>query len=209
MSVTIQWLGHAGFKISHNGVIIYIDPWKLGISPHDATFVLVSHTHYDHYSNLDITGVSGPRTQLIATADVIEKEGAGQAIEPGRTIEIGQVRVTATPAYTPDKQYHPRANNWVGFIVEIGSKRIYYAGDTDIIPEMRELTDIDLALLPVGGTYTMDADEAARAVSQIKPQQAIPYHWGDIVGSLDDAEKFTQIAACKVALLNPSESVTL
>jgi L-ascorbate metabolism protein UlaG (beta-lactamase superfamily) len=209
MSVTIQWFGHAGFKISHNGVIIYIDPWKLGISPHDATFVLVSHMHYDHYSNSDIIGVSGPRTQLIATADVIEKEGAGQVIEPGRTIEIGQVRVTATPAYTPDKQYHPRANNWVGFIVEIGSKRIYYAGDTDIIPEMRELTDIDLALLPVGGTYTMDADEAARAVSQIKPQQAIPYHWGDIVGSLDDAEKFTQTAACKVALLNPGESVTL
>ena len=209
MSVTIQWLGHASFRISHNDTVIYIDPWKLNISPHDATFVLVSHTHYDHYSNSDITGVSGPRTQLIATADVIEKEGAGQAIEPGRTIEIGQVRVTATPAYTPDKQYHPRVNNWVGFIVEIGSKRIYYAGDTDIIPEMRELTDIDLALLPVGGTYTMDADEAAQAVSQIKPQQAIPYHWGDIVGSLDDAEKFAQTAACKVALLNPGESITL
>ncbi len=209
MSVTIQWLGHASFRISHNDTVIYIDPWKLDISPHDATYVLVSHTHYDHYSNSDIIGVSGPGTQLIAAADVIEKEGAGQAIEPGRTIEIGQVRITATPAYNPDKQYHPRANNWVGFIVEIGSKRIYYAGDTDIIPEMRELTDIDLALLPVGGTYTMDADEAAQAVSQIKPQQAIPYHWGDIVGSLDDAEKFTQIAACKVALLNPSESVTL
>jgi len=209
MSVTIQWLGHASFRISHNDTIIYIDPWKLDISPHDATFVLVSHTHYDHYSSSDITRVSGPQTRLIATADVIEKEGTGQTVEPGRAIEIGQVRVTATPAYNPDKQYHPRANNWVGFIVEIGSKRIYYAGDTDIITEMRELTEIDLALLPVGGTYTMDADEAVQAVSQIKPQQAIPYHWGDIVGSLDDAKKFAKIAACKVTLLNPGESVTL
>jgi len=209
MSMTLQWLGHASFRISEGDTVIYVDPWKLKSSPHDATVVLVSHSHYDHYSAKDIAAVSGPDTKLIAAADVISAENTGQPMSPGQTIESPGVRITGVPAYNPNKQFHPKANNWVGFIVEVGSKRIYYAGDTDLTKEMKALTNIDVALLPVGGTYTMNAAEAAEAVKNIKPKQAVPYHWGDIVGDRSNAEQFAKTASCQVEVLSPGQSVDL
>ena len=208
MGITIQWLGHASFKICHEDTVIYIDPWKLKESPHDATLVFVSHSHYDHYSPEDIAKVSGQDTKLIASADVVAKEKAGEAIMSGLTVELESVRVRGVAAYNPNKQFHPKANNWVGFIIEIGSKRIYYAGDTDLTEEMKALKDIDIALLPVGGTYTMNADEAAEAAKHIKPKQAIPYHWGDIVGRRSDAERFAELAECEVKILTAGESIS-
>ena len=209
MGTTIQWLGHASFRISHNETIIYIDPWKLKNEPNDATIVLVSHNHYDHYSTDDIAKVSGPDTKLIASADVIAKEHAGEAIMPGLTVELGGVRIIAVPAYNPAKEFHPRANNWVGFVIEIDSKRIYYAGDTDLTEEMKVLKNIDVALLPVGGTYTMDATEAAEAANHIKPRKVIPYHWGDIVGELSDAKKFAEMAECRTTVITPGQTAHL
>ncbi len=208
MGITIQWLGHASFKICHEDTVIYIDPWKLKESPHDATLVFVSHSHYDHYSPEDIAKVSGQDTKLIASADVVAKEKAGEAIMPGLVVELESVRVRGVAAYNPDKQFHPKANNWVGFIIEIGSKRIYYAGDTDLTEEMKALKDIDMALLPVGGTYTMNAEEAAEAAKHVKPKQAIPYHWGDIVGRRSDAEQFAELAECEVKVLAAGESIS-
>ena len=209
MGTTLQWLGHAGFKICHEDTVIYIDPWKLKDSPHDASLVLVSHSHYDHYSTEDIARVSGAETKLVASADVVAKEKAGQAITPGQTIELGSVRVSGVAAYNPSKQFHPKSNNWVGFVIEVGSKRIYYAGDTDLTDEMKSLKEIDVALLPVGGTFTMDATEAAEATKYIKPKRAIPYHWGDIVGSRADAEKFANTVECETKILTPGETITL
>jgi len=208
MGITIQWLGHASFRICHEDVVIYIDPWKLKKSPGDATLVLVSHSHHDHYSPEDIAKVSGQDTKLIASADVVAKEKAGEAIMPGLVVEMESVRVRGIAAYNPTKKFHPKANNWVGFIIEIGSKRIYYAGDTDLTEEMKALKDIDIALLPVGGTYTMNAEEAAEATRHIKPKQAIPYHWGDIVGSRSDAEQFAELAECEVKVLAAGESIS-
>lgn len=208
VGVTIQWLGHASFKICREDTVIYIDPWKLKKSPNDATLVLVSHSHYDHYSPEDIAKVSGPDTKLIASADVVVKEKAGEAIMPGLVVELESVRVRGVAAYNPDKQFHPRAKNWVGFIIEIGGKRIYYAGDTDLTEEMKALKDIDVALLPVGGTYTMNAEEAAEAARHIKPRQAIPYHWGDIVGGRSDAERFAELAECEVKILTAGENIS-
>ena len=192
MGITIQWLGHASFKIHCEDKVIYIDPWKLKDSPQDATAVLVSHSHYDHYSAEDIEKVSGPDTKLIAAADVINQHGKGQVINPGQTIELNDIKVTGVPSYNPDKQFHPKSNNWVGFVIEVCSKRMYYAGDTDLTEEMKALQNIDVALLPVGGTYTMDAEDAAEAAGHIKPKQAIPYHWGDIVGSRAQADQFAK-----------------
>ena len=209
MGITIQWLGHASFKICHEDTVIYIDPWKLKDSPQDASLVLVSHSHYDHYSTKDIARVSGENTKLFASADVIAKEKAGDAITPGQTIELGNVRVSGVAAYNPNKQFHPKSNSWVGFVVELGSKRIYYAGDTDLIDEMKSLKAIDVALLPVGGTYTMSAAEAAEATEHIKPKLAIPYHWGDIVGDRADAEAFSNAAECEVQMLSPGETADL
>ena len=209
MGITLQWLGHASFKICHEDAVVYIDPWKLKDSPQDATLVLVSHSHYDHYSREDIAKVSGENTKLFASADVIAKEKAGDTITPGQTIELGGVRVTGVASYNPNKQFHPKSNNWVGFVIELGSKRIYYAGDTDLTDEMKSLKEIDVALLPVGGTYTMNAAEAAEATKHIKPKQAIPYHWGDIVGGRADAEAFSNAAECEVQILSPGETAGL
>ncbi|MFB0552932.1 MAG: MBL fold metallo-hydrolase [Phycisphaerae bacterium] len=209
MGITIQWLGHASFKICHEDIVIYIDPWKLKESPHDANLVFVSHSHHDHYSPEDITKISGPDTKLIASADVVAKEKAGEAITPGLMIELEGVRVRGVAAYNPDKAFHPKKNNWVGFLIEIGSKQIYYAGDTDLTEEIKNIKYIiDVALLPVGGTYTMNAEEAAEAAKYIKPALAIPYHWGDIIGGQEDADKFAALAECKVKILTPGESTS-
>jgi len=209
MGITIQWLGHASFKICHEDTVIYIDPWKLKESPGDATLVFVSHSHHDHYSPGDIAKVSGPDTKLIASADVVAKEKAGEVIMPGLMIELEGVRVRGVAAYNPDKAFHPKKNNWVGFLMEIGSKQIYYAGDTDLTEQIKNLKDIiDVALLPVGGTYTMNAEEAAEATKYIKPALAIPYHWGDIIGGQEDAEKFAALAECEVKILKAGESIS-
>ena len=207
MGITIQWLGHASFKIRHENDVIYIDPWKLKDSPQDATLVLVSHSHYDHYSAQDIAKVSGPDTKLVASADVVAKQNSGEAMMGGLTIELENVRLIGVAAYNPNKQFHPRANNWVGFVIELGGKRLYYAGDTDLTPEMKALKSIDVAMLPVGGTYTMDAAAAAEAVASIKPKAAIPYHWGDIVGGRNDAESFAEAAQCDVKILTPGQTL--
>ncbi len=207
MGITIQWLGHASFRIAQGKEVIYIDPWKLKESAHDATVVLVSHSHGDHYSPEDIEKVSGPDTKLISSVDVIAKERRGEALLPGLRIVLEGVSLTGVAAYNPDKQFHPRSKNWVGFVIEAGSNRIYYAGDTDFTDEMKGLKDIDIALLPVGGKYTMNGEEAAEAARQIGPKYAIPYHWGDIVGSRSDADAFAKGAGCEVKVLSPGESV--
>lgn len=209
MGITIQWLGHASFKIRHENEVLYIDPWKLKDSPHDATLVLISHSHYDHYSPQDIAKVSGPDTKLVAAADVVAKQNSGEAMMNGLTIELENVRLIGVAAYNPNKQFHPRANNWVGFVIELGEKRLYYAGDTDLTPEMKALKSIDVAMLPVGGTYTMDAAAAAEAVASIKPKVAIPYHWGDIVGTRSDAESFAEAASCDVKILTPGQTLSV
>jgi L-ascorbate metabolism protein UlaG (beta-lactamase superfamily) len=205
----IQWLGHASVRIWSGDVVIYVDPRKLSDSPHDATLVLVTHTHSDHYSPTDIAKVWGPEAKLIAAGDVVAAEGKGQAILPGQMIESSGVRVTGVAAYNLTKPNHPKSKNWVGFIIEIGAKRIYCAGDTDLTEEMKALTDIDVAILPVGGMYTMDADEAAEATGYLKPELAIPYHWGDIVGSLSDAQRFAELAHCIVKIMTVGESIRL
>lgn len=207
MPVTIQWLGHASFRISGEDVVVYIDPWKLSKAGHDATVVLVSHSHYDHYSADDVAKVAGTETKILGPGDVVGRQGRGQVIKPGQSVDLGGVRISGVASYNPNKQFHPKANNWLGFVVEIGSVRIHYAGDTDLTDEMKALSDIDVALLPVGGTYTMGPAEAATAVEHVRPRRAIPYHWGDIVGKRGDAEQFAASAKCEVTVLGPGESI--
>ena len=208
MSVKIEWLGHASFKIS-SGVTLYIDPWKIQDTPHDADLILISHDHFDHYVIEDVAKVAKDSTQIIGSVDVVKKHGSGQSIEPGENIDTDDVNIFATAAYNLDKEFHPQKNNWVGFIIELNGKRIYYAGDTDHIPEMHSIKHIDLAMMPVGGTYTLTGDEAAVAVNQIQPKKALPYHWGDIVGELSDAETFSAEARCEVIILKPGEHLIL
>jgi L-ascorbate metabolism protein UlaG (beta-lactamase superfamily) len=210
MPVEIKWIGHASFRIAADGTVLYIDPWKLPDAPHDADVVFVSHGHYDHCSPEDIEKVSKDDTAIVAPAKTIEKLSAVNAVTPGDSITIKDVTVEAVAAYNVGKAFHPKHNNWVGAVFTVAERRIYYAGDTDLVPEMNDLKDVDMALLPVGGTYTLSAREAAKACKAIGPKAAIPYHWGDIVGSASDAETFAAEAkGCEVHILEPGGSLSI
>ena len=209
MPIEIKWIHHASFRLSAGGDIVYIDPWKLADSPADATVVFVSHGHFDHCSPDDVAKVHAAGTVVLGPSDAVEQFPDGRVLSPGRQITVGEVAIEAVPAYNLNKQFHPKANGWLGAIFAMGGARVYYAGDTDLIPEMNGLSSIDVALLPVGGTYTMDPPEAAAACEAIGPKSAVPYHWGDIVGSADDAEKFARQAPCPVHLLKPGQTLTL
>jgi L-ascorbate metabolism protein UlaG (beta-lactamase superfamily) len=199
----ITWLGHASFKIDGENATVYIDPWKLK-SAVPADIVLITHSHYDHLSEADVAKVRKPSTVIIGPSDC--KAGFGDAfkeISPGETHTVGEVTVEAVPAYNTDKDFHPKGNNWVGYIVTVDGVRVYHSGDTDVIPEMADFK-VDVALLPVGGTYTMTAQQAAEAVAKIAPKVAIPMHCGDIVGTLKDRQEFSGAASAAVVILDPA-----
>jgi len=206
--VYIQWLGHASVKVWTDDCIVYVDPQRLSITPHDAALVCVTHTHGDHYSPSDIARVSNAQTQFIAPPDVIALYGRGFSIAPGQTMEFDFVNIKAVPSYNINKSNHPKSSNWVGYIIELGGKRVYVAGDTDLIEEMKSLGDIDVAFLPAGGTYTMNATEAAEATGYIKPGLAIPYHWGQSVGTIADAQRFAELAQCPAKVMAIGETIS-
>ncbi len=209
MSVEIKWIHHASFRIAAGDNVAYVDPWKLPDAPHDADVVFVSHSHYDHCSPPDVEKVSKDDTTVIAPAETIAKLHAANAVDPGEQVTVKGFTIEAVAAYNIGKNFHPKASQWCGAVITVEAKRIYYAGDTDLIPEMSDLRDVDVALLPVGGTYTLDAQEAAKACKAIGCRAAIGYHWGDIVGSACDAKKFAQAADCEVHALQPGESITI
>lgn len=198
MKEKIFWLGHSSIRIEGEQVV-YIDPWKVGGEP-KADLILVSHGHHDHFSPIDIGKLQKENTIVVGPPDCMTRlAGNVLPMQPGGTVTIGDIKIEAVPSYTPQKPFHPRASQWLGFILEMAGMRIYYAGDTDFIPEMKDIR-ADIVILPVGGTYTMTAEEAARAVELIQPQLAIPIHCGDIVGVMDDTERFKKLSGVPVEI---------
>lgn len=209
--VKITWLGHDSFKIS-NGKTLYIDPYK--IKPQgQADILLISHEHFDHLSMDDIKQVVSNDTIIVAAqqcANDLKKAGAKEVkiVKPGDKVSVEGITIEAVAAYNTNKinpgtqkPFHPKEDNKVGFVVTVNNVKIYHAGDTDAIQEMKNI-HTDIALLPVSGTYVMTAEEAAEAVKMIKPKIAIPMHYGAIVGSEKDAEKFKQLVKeCEVKIL--------
>jgi L-ascorbate metabolism protein UlaG (beta-lactamase superfamily) len=188
----IHWLGHASFRLESNGLVLYIDPWKISGGP-PADIILVTHAHLDHLSTADIAKVAQPKTVFVCPSSCAPQlKGDVRVVAPGESVQVGDVRVDAVPSYNTGKPNHPQAAGNVGYIVELGGQRIYHAGDTDLIPEMAEL-HCDVALLPIGGKYTMDAAQAARAAAQIKPRVVVPMHWGSIVGSQKDVQTLRRL----------------
>jgi len=204
MAVRITWLGHASVKITGSSATVYIDPWKVSHKDH-ADIILLTHDHYDHYSESDIKSLLGDSTRVVAP---MSTPLVTDLIAPGKSLSIGEITVQALPAYNLKKAFHPKANGWVGYVVSIEGKKIYHTGDTDRIPEMKGLS-VDAAFIPVGGTYTMDAREAADVIKDMKVTHAIPIHYGDIVGIRKDAEQFSRLCSCEVHILDPGKSIDI
>jgi L-ascorbate metabolism protein UlaG (beta-lactamase superfamily) len=196
----IEWLGHAGFRLKTRAGIVYIDPYRVEGGP-PADLILITHDHFDHFSRDDVTRIAREGTTLVAPATVTEQlRGRTMSIAPGETVELDELEVRALPAYNTNKldsegrPFHSRDAGWVGYVLRDGARRIYHSGDTDVIPEMDQAAGVDIALLPVSGTYVMTPAEAAEAARRIEPKLAIPMHWGTVIGSREDAEEFARQA---------------
>ncbi|MCJ7616933.1 MAG: MBL fold metallo-hydrolase [Desulfobacterales bacterium] len=199
----IKWLGHSGFAINAHDKIIVIDPFQVKESI-PADIILITHSHYDHCSVKDIDKIKKSDTVIVTEAESAKKlSGDVRVVKPGDKITISGVQIEAVEAYNTNKAFHPKTNGWLGFIITVDGIRIYHAGDTDLIPEMDKF-EVDIALLPVSGTYVMTADEAVEAAKRLKPEIAIPMHFDSIVGSKEDAVKFKKDleGICEVELLS-------
>jgi len=192
----IVWLGHDGFRIDA-GKTIYFDPYEITSGP-KGDLILITHEHFDHCSPDDVAKIQHAGSVIVTDKDSAPKlSGDVRVISVGESLTIDDVTIQAVPAYNTNKDFHPKSKGWLGFIVEIDGVKVYHAGDTDFIPEMKNF-DVDIALLPVSGTYVMTADEAVAAALAIQPKIAIPMHYGAIVGAENDATRFKQALAGKV-----------
>ncbi|MFA4953494.1 MAG: MBL fold metallo-hydrolase [Candidatus Pacearchaeota archaeon] len=201
--VELNWLGHSGFLI-RNSKIIYIDPYNIK-GGEKADVILITHSHYDHCSFADLNKIVKNGTKILLPADCQSKITRSEipiqieVVEPGQEIEIGDVKISTIPAYNLDKPFHSKEEEWVGYLIKMNDVLIYHAGDTDKIPEMQKLTGFKqagnkfIALLPVGGRFTMSVEEAVEAAKLIKPSLAIPMHYGSVVGSEEDADEFVEM----------------
>ena len=201
--ITIERISHDAFKISTPSVTIYIDPYNIPGSPRDGDIVICTHDHFDHCSIEDVEKVAKEDAVIVASINCEKKvkklKREARLLKPGDSTDVKGVKIVAIPAYNINKPYHPREYQGIGVVIELDGTRIYHAGDTDYIPEMKQLRGkIDIALLPVSGTYVMDADEAVKAALEIQPKIAVPMHWGAIVGSKSDAERFKEKLEGKV-----------
>lgn len=225
--VELKWLGHSGFLIKNSapdqvglkegvlspeGKTIYIDPYNIKEDSEKADIILLTHSHYDHCSIADIEKVVQEGTQIISPADCQSKITRFDVpiemhvVEPGQEVNLGNIKISVLPAYNVDKHFHPKDEGWVGYLIKVGDVLIYHAGDTDVIPEMQKLTGHKqsgkefVALLPIGGRFTMSVEEAVEAAKIIKPTLAVPMHYASIIGSVADAEEFVEL--CKEEGIN-------
>ena len=191
---------------------VYIDPYQLASKyqkKNDADVVLLTHDHFDHLSTDDLKQIINNNTSILSATECVEKLAGLKVkeisgIKPGEKSIIKGLTIEAVPAYNINKKFHPKSDGKVGFIIRINEKRIYHAGDADLIPEM-ESVDPDIALVPVSGTYVMTAEEAAKAVNElIRPKKVvIPMHYNAVVGTEEDAKKFKKLVnVCKVEILS-------
>lgn len=203
LGLQVERPNHACIRVKSGSKTICFDPFQVE-DGEPSDLILISHEHYDHCSPDDIRRHVRPGTVIMAAEECAPKlEGVGAdvvLVKPGDSVEAAGLRVEAVRAYntnkfkSPGQVFHPKSDGKCGFVVDVGGIRVYHAGDTDMIPEMKELGGVDVALLPVSGTYVMTPEEAAEAVGIIRPRAAVPMHYGAIVGTVKDAERFRDLA---------------
>lgn len=195
----IKVLCHSSIKIEAEGKVIYLDPFKIKEDKNDADIIAITHSHYDHFSEEDINKVKKEGTKILVTTDLFAKaielgfrEKDITIVMPNNTYNVLGIEMNTVPAYNINKKFHPKENNWVGYILNLEEQSVYIAGDTDITEENKNV-ECDIALVPVGGTYTTNYEESADLVNIIKPKLAIPMHYGEIVGKKEDGKKFKEL----------------
>lgn len=206
----LTWLGHDSFKLLAGGKVIYIDPYA-GNYDEKADIILVSHEHFDHFAREKIPEIRTDSTLIFSTPAVASQLEGVVAMYPGDKKEVQGITIEAAHAYNTNKRFHPKGTG-IGFIITVEGKKVYHAGDTDRIPEMKFLK-ADIALIPVSGTYVMTAREAVEAVKDIKPKIAIPMHYGMVAGTIDDAELFKELVErekdTEVIILDIGKKITV
>lgn len=200
--VEINWLGHSGFKIKKE-FVVYIDPFQIN-SNEKADMILISHSHYDHCSIEDLKKIVKSTTIILGPPDILSNirqlnDLRFEIFEPGKEFNFENINVKAVFAYNINKQFHPKDERWMGFVVDVNGIKIYHTGDSDFIPEMKNIK-CDVALIPISGKFVMDVNEAVNAVLTIKPELVIPMHYGSIIGDKNQALEF--VTKCKENKIN-------
>ena len=186
--VDISFIKHGSIVIDAGGFMIYVDP--VTIYGDDfaklpkADLIMVTHEHHDHFDVKAIEELTGENTQIIGSSRIHELYAKAEALNPGdcKDLKEADIQITATPAYNITEghlQFHPKDRKDDGFVFDIDGLRIYVAGDTENIPEMADLKDIDIAFLPVNQPYTMTPEQAIEAVKMFNPKIFYPYHYGE------------------------------
>ena len=208
MLENIECLGHSTIKFKKNNKIIYVDPYRIIDNTHDADIIFITHSHYDHFSEDDILKIKNDNTKMVITEDLYSKtlelgfkEEQLVKVLPNNSYICNDIKFETVPSFNTNKSFHPQVNNWVGYIIELNNIKYFITGDTDITEENRKVK-CDVLFLPVGGTFTMDYREAAELTNIIKPKIVIPIHYGIIVGTKEDAERFKELVdeniTCKI-----------
>ena len=202
------WFRQSAYRWSGDGLTVYIDPWGTEAGAPPADLILITHAHFDHFQAEEIARLRKEGTKVLAPADVAkELTGEVTAVAPGQSHDAAGVKLETVPAYNIAEgrlEMHPKANRWVGYVLELGGATYYHAGDTDHLPELENVRT-DVAFVPIGGTYTMDVGEAAELVHAMSPRLAVPMHYGFVVGSAGDGERFRAAAApVEVQTLTPA-----
>ena len=185
-------------RIELDGKIIYVDPYEIEGSPEDADYIFLTHDHYDHFSLDDINKILKRETAFIVPMPMDKKvrkntaAGINYPVVPGKSYEVNGLSFETVAMYNKLKPFHPKKAGWCGYIINVSGNRIYIAGDIDDIDEAFAVS-CDIAMVPIGGFYTMNYKEAAGLINKIKPKVAIPTHYGKVVGKVSYGEDFKKL----------------